>query len=219
MTPVPAPGYAQLRAGTTVFRVHSKDFGPSWYSPPVGVGGTQRYHPHGPRLASQYGTCFVALQLSGAVLETILRDLVLPLLTAPMVAPYAVSLGTLDRDVVLTDFIGSVHTVWGHTLGTLTASPPYTATQRITADQMALGHPHPVDGIQYLSRFSGRRECMALWDRLGPCVTFSAPAHRLNDPSAMITHPRTLRPVAVPTLLAEELNDLGMGLASSFIRV
>lgn len=192
------PGYARCPAGTILLRGHSPDKLPDWFGPAVGTAGTNRFDwPF--RNAGDPGVCYLAPQLTGVLLERVIRDVPRRVLSvAQLDADHAVTTVRLTRDLLLVDLLSAAWTVHGVQVATITAPPPYGETQRLAErlhgllalDRRHLGTAVGLrallpDGIAYGSRFGALHECLALWDRARGALVWGDTAPFSADRAAL----------------------------------
>lgn len=97
-------GYARLAAGARLQRGHTPGRAPGFFGPPVGQPGRNRFDVTGPRAADAPGVCYLALTTAGVLLERVLRDARLPVLSrARLDRAHAWTEATLARPLVLLD--------------------------------------------------------------------------------------------------------------------
>lgn len=193
------PGYARCPAGTILLRGHSPDKLPDWFGPAVGTAGANRFDwPF--RTVGDPGVCYLAPQLTGVLLERVIRDVPRRVLSvAQLDVDHAVTTVRLTRDLLVVDLLSAAWTVHGVQVATITAPPPYGETQRLAErlhgllaldPRSAMGPPGRVrrfrpDGIAYGSRFGTAHECLALWDRARGALVFGDTAPISADRAAL----------------------------------
>jgi hypothetical protein len=186
---VPA-GFAVIPAGTVLLRGHTPGKTAAWFGPSVGAVGVNRFDLPQRDEASAPGVCYLAPRMEGVLVERVVRDVRQPVLSLrTLAARHAISRVTLRRDIVLVDLLLTPWTCYGVQVSTITAPPPYTATQTLAASLVTLGPvrhtghdaARPPDGILYGSRFGGAIECVALWDRAAEVLDWSRPQSIVDD--------------------------------------
>lgn len=162
---VPA-GYARCPAGTVLLRGHSPGVAPDWFGPAVGESGINRFDMPYRRTASDPGTCYLAPELDGVILERIIRDVRQPFLSRRrLLDGHAVTSVLVTADLILVDLLRTPWTVHGVQASDVNGKPLYAGTQALAARWAAATNP-VADGILYGSRFGSGVECVALWDRV-----------------------------------------------------
>lgn len=118
------------------------------------------------------GTCYLAPELEGVIVERVIRDMWRPVVSlGKMKTEHALARSVLRRDLVLVDLIKTVWTVHRMQVHEVTAPPPFTRTLALAAELVA-SSPVNVDGIAYSSRFGSGVECVALWDRAATALSW-----------------------------------------------
>lgn len=151
---------------TVWYRVHHETFGAIHFGPRIPPGN--RYDDP----ACIFGTLYAGETLEVALVETMLRNPRLRLVSLEEVAVRRWSAIQASRDLRLVDFCGPGLSAVGTTGGVNTGS------YRVSQAWAAALHRHPdgPDGILYLSRHNPSLRCVALFDRADLTVTAGASA-------------------------------------------
>jgi len=153
------PLVIRLAAGTSLVRVHHRDYGPIWFGPAAGAPPTSRFDAP----AGEFGTLYVAESLTGAFVETVLRR-ANRIVARPFLDQRAWSILGLRRDCALAQLHGHGLVYHGVT-NDICAGDLYAPSQALS---LALWKKYPTDGIAYRARHNNDEICYAINDRIAP---------------------------------------------------
>lgn len=162
----------ELAADTLITRVHRTDCGPVWFGPAPGSLPTGRFDAPG----GEYGTLYVARQLTGAFVETVLRR-ANRIIARPFIDQRAWSVLRLKRDCSLALLHGEGLVFHGVT-NDICAGDLYAPSQALA---FAFWQKFPLDGIAYRARHNNDEICYALNDRVKVSDLELVETHRFAD--------------------------------------
>jgi len=149
---------ARLDPGTPVVRVHNRDKGPVWFGPAAGDLPANRFDAPG----GEFGTLYVAKNLTGAFVETVLRR-ANRIVARTFVDQKAFSVLRPTRELTLVQVHGEGLVQLGVT-NDICAGDIYAPSQALA---LALYQTYGLDGIAYRARHNNDEICYALNDRIG----------------------------------------------------
>lgn len=177
-----------------MLRGHTPGRDPAWFGPAIGRPGMGRFDwPH--REQGNPGICYVAPRLTGVMLERVIRDAAIPVLSvARLDEAHAITTVRCKRDLLLVDLLVTPWTIHQVQVATITAPPPYDETQHLATRLAQIRLPALAlwglptlrpDGIAYGSRFGAAHECFALWDHAADALEWGDTAPFSADREAL----------------------------------
>jgi hypothetical protein len=178
-------------AGTSLARIHRTANDPIFFGPGAGNPPTYRFDS----MTGQFGVLYVGLALSGALVETLLRNPKRRMVAYREVESRASSELRCSRELRLVQLHGAGLQNLG--VDNAISTGPYDLCGR-WADAL-WAHPEAPDGIAYQSRHDPREICLAIFERPGLRFTAGVPVPLLDQlPNLTATLSEYGKSVAIP---------------------
>lgn len=167
-----------LPAGKTIIRVHQISMGALWFGPAPGSPPGYRFDAP----AGEYRTLYCAENLTGAFVETVLRQ-AKRIVARPFVDLRGWTELSCKRDLTFAKVYdeGLVH----HGVSTdICAGDDYTTSRRFAADVFA--SDVEIDGIAYRARHNNGQICFAVFDRVAAADFSEVGRHEFRNERSVV---------------------------------